>query len=654
MQIHSINIRKKHWLFFHLFLGFICILILLCVLFAFLKQGKETGIFVVITETNKFNIYQQVYIPQVGNNLNDFTKQFVTIIDEKFHLTKEGQLHPFNGGFITNCTEPICEGPLAPIYCSGPIISSAWYFGVQHQCPGTKLLFEPDKIVKNFKKIVRGQIVKKGDFMQFCEENFINIDYLKPANLTDWQPNPSTFEQITDQKWKKFALSLHQIWPSLTREFIDDVKLKQLFYPVLSVPNRFLVPGGFFKVFFYWDTYWILKGLYFSNLIETAYGVLKNFAHLLNYHGFIPNSGNIQLSRRSQPPFFTQMIADYFTITNNKTFLKEFLPLIEKELNWWKQNRSIELNIKGNNYLMFQYKTLTNCPRSENFLEDYQLGIQSGQPQFFWASTASACESGLDFSTRWYNWKNISINKDNNSNKMSRIKISTNKILPLDLNVFMALNYFLMANFSKIIGQNKKSIYYKEIGQNLTNSINKILYDENTGVWYDFDLDEKMLRKKFYPSNIYPLLLLLDNEEKKKKENICEKVINYLYKSGAIEFKGGIPSSLEHNSTEQWDFPNGWAPQQHLFVISLQKCEQNEKAVSIIKRVVNGFLSTTFNGFFNPRKGKPAQMWEKYDVRYGDGRSGFGGEYPPQSGFGWTNGVVFEFIRMFYTNTTKF
>jgi hypothetical protein len=43
-------------------------------------------------------------------------------------------------------------------------------------------------------------------------------------------------------------------------------------------------------------------------------------------------------------------------------------------------------------------------------------------------------------------------------------------------------------------------------------------------------------------------------------------------------------------------------------------------------------------------------MWEKYDVRYDNGRSGFGGEYPPQSGFGWTNGVVFEFIRLFYTS----
>uniref|UniRef100_A0A914MIK4 Trehalase n=1 Tax=Meloidogyne incognita TaxID=6306 RepID=A0A914MIK4_MELIC len=192
--------------------------------------------------------------------------------------------------------------------------------------------------------------------MQFCEENFANTDYIKPSNLTDWQPNPKNFELINDPKWRKFAVALHQIWPLLTREFIDDVHKNQHFYPVISVPNRFLVPGGFFKVFFYWDTYWILKGLYFSNLIETSYGVLKNFAHLLNYHGFIPNSGNIQLSRRSQPPFFTQMIKDYFDITKNKSFLQEFLPLAEKELKWWNQNRSIIFEFKGKNYLMFQYK----------------------------------------------------------------------------------------------------------------------------------------------------------------------------------------------------------------------------------------------------------------------------------------------------------
>lgn len=61
---------------------------------------------------------------------------------------------------------------------------------------------------------------------------------------------------------------------------------------------------------------------------------------------------------------------------------------------------------------------------------------------------------------------------------------------------------------------------------------------------------------------------------------------------------------MERNSSEQWDFPNGWAPQQHLFVISLLNCKNNEKAKNIANKIVNGFLTTTFNGFFTPKKGK--------------------------------------------------
>jgi hypothetical protein len=37
-----------------------------------------------------------------------------------------------------------------------------------------------------------------------------------------------------------------------------------------------------------------ILGLYFSNLTETARGMVENFAHILRFHGFIPNSGNIQ------------------------------------------------------------------------------------------------------------------------------------------------------------------------------------------------------------------------------------------------------------------------------------------------------------------------------------------------------------------------
>jgi neutral trehalase len=67
---------------------------------------------------------------------------------------------------------------------------------------------------------------------------------------------------------------------------------------------------------------------------------------------------------------------------------------------------------------------------------------------------------------------------------------------------------------------------------------------------------------------------------------------------------GGIPSSLERDSNEQWDFPNGWAPQQHLFVASLLQCKDSVEAVDIARRVGEAFLKTALNGLFNPMQGK--------------------------------------------------
>lgn len=55
-------------------------------------------------------------------------------------------------------------------------------------------------------------------------------------------------------------MRLNELWKDLNREFVADVRVNESFFPVLPVPNPFVVPGGFFQVYFYWDSYWILKG----------------------------------------------------------------------------------------------------------------------------------------------------------------------------------------------------------------------------------------------------------------------------------------------------------------------------------------------------------------------------------------------------------
>ena len=46
---------------------------------------------------------------------------------------------------------------------------------------------------------------------------------------------------------------------------------------------------------------------------------------------------------------------------------------------------------------------MTDCPRPENYLVDIENGLNgTGDTRFIWSSIASACESGLDFSSRWF------------------------------------------------------------------------------------------------------------------------------------------------------------------------------------------------------------------------------------------------------------
>jgi alpha,alpha-trehalase len=71
------------------------------------------------------------------------------------------------------------------------------------------------------------------------------------------------------------------------------------------VPNQFIIPGGRFREFYYWDAYWIIKGLIVSGMTDSVRLMIENFLDLVERFGFVPNGGRIYYSKRSQPPFLT-------------------------------------------------------------------------------------------------------------------------------------------------------------------------------------------------------------------------------------------------------------------------------------------------------------------------------------------------------------
>jgi neutral trehalase len=99
---------------------------------------------------------------------------------------------------------------------------------------------------------------------------------------------------------------------------------------------------------------------------------------------------------------------------------------------------------------------------------------------------------------------------------------------------------------------------------------------------------------------------------------------------------GGLATTLA-NTSQQWDWPNGWAPLQHWIVVGLNGTNY-PPAQEFAREIARRWLLSGYIGFENT-----GYMYEKYDVT-NVGQGGGGGEYIPQIGFGWTNGVALDLL----------
>jgi len=150
----------------------------------------------------------------------------------------------------------------------------------------------------------------------------------------------------------------------------------------------------------YWDSFWIIEGLIQSELYDMANSTLQNFMDQLEQFGFIPNGGRIYYLNRSQPPLFIHMLDQYVKATNDTRILERALPLAELELEWWWNNRAIQVtsSYTSQTHSMAHYSVVNSAPRPESYLIDYEtangVNLTEQQRSDLYAELATGAESG--------------------------------------------------------------------------------------------------------------------------------------------------------------------------------------------------------------------------------------------------------------------
>jgi len=192
----------------------------------------------------------------------------------------------------------------------------------------------------------------------------------------DWIPDPAFLDAIDDLELKAWARDLHVFWSKLGRKIKADVGENPDLYSMIPVKHPVIVPGGRFREFFYWDSYWIQIGLLHSEMYQTVEGMLQNFLDMVDMYGFVPNGGRIYFTR-SQPPLLIPMVHNYVEALQNlgndtDEYLLAVLPKLHDEFMWWLESRSVVVKKDGIDYTLFRYNSEQNLPRPES----YWLGFE--------------------------------------------------------------------------------------------------------------------------------------------------------------------------------------------------------------------------------------------------------------------------------------
>lgn len=559
----------------------------------------------------------------------------------KIRVSRLVPLYPVLG-LLGACAQALSTASVcrSSVYCSGELlhrVQLARIFPDSKSFVDLRLVHTENETLADFSKLMQEtkHNPSREQLGNFLDQHFLEGNELDKWMPPDFDPDPPILDQIRDPKLKQFAKNVIGIWAKLGRKVKTEVTQHPDRFSFIPVPNGFIVPGGRFKELYYWDSFWVVRGLLISNMTQTAKGMIENLLHLVDKLGYIPNGSRIYYLGRSQPPLLTAMVASYFAATGDLTWLEQHLPTVEKELQYWLDKKKVTVKVKGNNYVLLRYLSdrKGEGPRPESYYEDYTTArmLPNGtKREDFYLEMKSAAESGWDFSSRWF----VTATDEVAGNLTD---VHASRILPVDLNAIFAGALELAGDFRNRLKDRREAQKWWSLAKYWRSAIENVMWDPVDGVWYDYDAEAKVPRKYFYPSCATPLWT--GAIEPYDAPKYAEKLVKYLLSSGALDFPGGVPASVLH-SGEQWDYPNAWPPLQSILIGGLENSGY-EAATRLARELAQLWIRANYIGYSQWKK-----LFEKYSAVQ-PGHQGGGGEYGVQDGFGWTNGVALELLQRY-------
>jgi alpha,alpha-trehalase len=442
-------------------------------------------------------------------------------------------------------------------------------------------------------------------------EQFVAAHFTLPSEVA---AAPSAPNQVS------ITAHIDGLWDVLTRRSTAAPAYSSL----LALPQPYVVPGGRFREMYYWASYFTMLGLASSGRQDLVAGMVRDFAYLIDTFGHVPNGARTYYLSRSQPPFFFAMVG-LAAPDDPPAAYAAYLPQLRREYAFWMQgaqtvtpgepHRRVVAMPDGS--VLNRFWDDRDTPRDESYREDTELARESGRPAPpLFRDIRAAAESGWDFGSRWF------------ADGQTRATIDTTEIVPIDLNsLLFGLENAIRAGCTRS-GDKSCAREFAERAATRRRAIDHYLWDETQGAYLDYQWTKGARMPRVSAATLYPLFVSLASPA--QADAVANITARELLRTGGI-----VTTTVR--TGQQWDAPNGWAPLQWIAVAGLRGYGETPLAARIACR---------WMAIVNDVYRQSGKLVEKYDV-VTVGRSGGGGEYPLQDGFGWTNGVMRRLMALY-------
>lgn len=422
---------------------------------------------------------------------------------------------------------------------------------------------------------------------------------------------------------------------------------------LLYLEHPYVVPGGRFNEMYGWDSYFIILGLLRDGKTDLARGMVENFLFEVEHYGAVLNANRTYFLTRSQPPFLTSMVLALYeadkTKAADRTWLSRAYAGATKDYELWMREPHLVADTGLSRYYDFGQgpvpeERATYAEVMQGFLRqvDTQYLEAKGPLHPDWPSfTLFACEG--DQTTTSSNCKRMQsvglkgeYYKGDRSMRESGFDISfrfgpygadTHRYIPVCLNSLLYKTETDMQRIATILGRDHDAKLWQQRGQTRRELMRKYLWDEQRGMFFDYNFETQKRSRYEYATTFYPLWAGLATTEQ------ARSVARNL---PIFEQPGGLVMS-PYDTGAQWDYPYGWAPIQLLAAEGLRRYGFEEQA----NRISTQWLSTVVANFR-----KDGTIREKYNVVTGSSEAPVAAGYKTNVvGFGWTNGVFLELLQ---------